>query len=206
MIALLPFLSGAWNVLRAAFAFCAKPPGSWITAAALIAFAIWFAHARGLAEGKAQAEAAQKNAQARATAIESAANTELASALAKLNVKIAANYGEEQSRAIYLTRTIVERIPVDVSPQTDRRYPLPCGLVRLHDAAFLGADPARLAAAGCEADDEPAPATASAFSRNDAEWADYCHEVEAQRDALKAQLLGVYGARDDYRASLAKAH
>lgn len=206
MIALLPFLSGAWKAVRAGLAFCAKPPGSYLAAAALIAFAIWFAHGRGVAEGRAHAEAAEKKAQAHAASIDAAANAELASALSKLNVKIAANYGAEQSRTIYLTRTIVERIPAHVTPEIDRDYPLPCGLVRLHDAAILGADPAAIAAAGCETDDEPAPATASAFSRNDAEWSGYCHEVEAQRDALKAELLGVYKAWDDYRTSLAKAH
>jgi hypothetical protein len=202
MSILLPFLAGAWNVVRGLFSFCTKPPGSWLAAAALIATAVWFAHARGLAQGKADVEAAQK----KALAADTAANAELAAALSGLNVKIAADYGEEQTRAVYLTRTIVERIPVHVSSETDRRYPLPCGLVRMHDAAFLAADPARLSAAGCEADDEPAPATASAFSRNDAEWAGYCHAVEAQRDALKAELLGIYKAWDDYRASLAGAH
>lgn len=206
MIALLPFLSGAWKLLRACIAFCAKPPGSWIAAAALIAIAIWFAHERGVAQGEAEAEAAQKKAQSHEAAIDAAANAALASALSKLNVKIAADYGERQTRAIYLTRTIVERIPDHVTSETDRRYPLPCGLVRMHDAAFLGADPAALAAAGCEADGKPAPATASAFSKNDAEWAGYCHQVEAQRDALKAQLLGVYAAWNDYAASLGKAH
>lgn len=204
MTFLFSFLSGAWAILRALIAFCVKPPGSYLAAAALAASAIWFAHARGFADGKAEAEAAQKKGAAHAVAVNRAANAELQSALAKLNVKIAAHYGEEETRAIYLTRTIVERIPAHVTPETDRRYPLPCGLVRLHDAGILAADPARLAAPGCEADDEPAPATASAFSQNDAEWAGYCHEVEAQRDALKSTLLGVYAAWDAYRASQGK--
>jgi hypothetical protein len=202
MSILLPFVAGAWNIVRGFFAFCTKPPGSYLAAAALIAIAIWFAHGRGIAQGKAEVEAAQK----KALAADSAANAELASALGKLNVKIVADYGEDRTRAVYLTRTIVERIPVYVTEETDRRYPLPCGLVRLHDAAFLAADPATLAATGCKADDAPAPATASAISRNDAEWAGYCHQVEAQRDALKAELQGVYKAWDDYRASLARAH
>ncbi len=203
---LLPLLSGAWKILRACIGFCAKPPGSWLAAAALAAAALWFAHASGVAQGRAEAEAAQKSAQARARAADAAANAELQSALSNLNVRIAAGLDEEQTRAIYLTRTIVERIPVYVSKKTDRRYPLPCGLVRLHDAAFLAADPATLSAAGCEADGQPAPATASAFSQNDAAWAGYCHQVEAQRDALKAELLGVYKEWNAYRAAVAKVH
>ena len=200
---LLPLLSGAWSFLRGCFQFCAKPPGSYLAAAALTAFVIWFAHAQGVAKGRADAQAEQKQEEAHAAAVDAAANAQLTTALSKLNVKIAADYGAEETRAVYLTRTIVERIPDHVTPETDRNYPLPCGLVRLHDSGILAADPAALAATGCEADDEPAPASASAFSRNDAEWAGYCHEVEAQRDALKSELLGVYGAWDIYRASLA---
>ena len=43
-----------------------------------------------------------------------------------------------------VTRTIVEKVPVYVPAPTDARYPLPNGLVRLHDASALGLDPAAL--------------------------------------------------------------
>jgi hypothetical protein len=206
MIALLlPVLSAAWNFAKGAFAFCTKPPGSYLATAAALALALFAAHAIGYARGTEDANAAHKAADARARQAAAAANGELETALAKLNGKIVVDYGAAITRTVYLTKTIVEKVPRYVSPQTDRDFPLPCGLVRVHDAGILGADPAVLAAAGCEADDRPAPATASAFSENDAQWAGYCHAVEAQRDALKAELLGVYRAWDDYRASLGKA-
>ncbi|HUJ04042.1 MAG TPA: hypothetical protein VLW75_10415 [Rhizomicrobium sp.] len=203
---LLPFLSGAWNFGKAALAFCAKPPGSYIACAAALALSLWIADEIGYAHGTAAANAANKAAEARAAQAATQANGELQSAIGKLDTKISVDYAAAVTHTVYLTTTIVEKVPAYVTPQTDRAFPLPCGLVRVHDAGILGADPASLAAAGCEADGEPAPATASAFSQNDAEWAGYCHAVEAQRDALKAELLGVTKAWEDYRASLVKAH
>ena len=40
------------------------------------------------------------------------------------------------TRVVY--RTITERIPVYVTPEIDRAYPVPVGFVRLHDAAAAG--------------------------------------------------------------------
>jgi len=201
---LLPFLPGAWNFAKGACAFCARPPGSYVASAAAIALALWIANALGYAHGTRDADAAHAQADARVQAEMAQAGNALQSTLETLNANTAGDFAAAQSHTIYVTKTIVQRIPVYVSPKTDRAFPLPCGLVRMHDAGILGADPAALAAAGCASDDEPAPAAASAFSENDAEWAGYCHAVEAQRDALKAELLGVYKAWDDYAASLAR--
>ena len=203
---LLPLLSGAWNFAKGAWDFCARPPGSYIACAAALVLALFIAHARGYESGEAAAIAARKAADARAGAEVAQAGSALRSTLAALNAKTASDFAGAEARTVFVTQTIVQRIPIHVSPKTDRDFPLPCGLVRVHDAGLLGADPAALAGAGCEADDEPAPATASAFSENDAEWSGYCHAVEAQRDALKAELLGVYKAWDDYRTSLSRAH
>lgn len=38
-----------------------------------------------------------------------------------------------------VTRTIVEKVPIYVTPEADRRSPVPLGFVRLHDAAASGA-------------------------------------------------------------------
>ena len=37
--------------------------------------------------------------------------------------------------------TTIKKVPVYVTRETDARFPVPCGFVRLHDAAALGADP-----------------------------------------------------------------
>ncbi len=54
--------------------------------------------------------------------------------------------------------TIVKEVPVYVSAETDRRFPLPRGFVRVHDAAATG-EPAGPAA---EPDGEASPIVASA--------------------------------------------
>jgi hypothetical protein len=50
-----------------------------------------------------------------------------------------------------VTRTVVEKIPYYVTPQTDARYLVPLGFVRLHDAA-AGGTPAVPFGAGESAD------------------------------------------------------
>ena len=45
-----------------------------------------------------------------------------------------------ETRVVY--RTITERIPVYVTAEIDRDYPVPVGFVRLHDAATRGSAPA----------------------------------------------------------------
>lgn len=51
-----------------------------------------------------------------------------------------------EDRIRTVTHTLVEKVPVYVTAQTDARFALPWGLVRLHDAAASGAMPT--AAAG----------------------------------------------------------
>lgn len=58
-------------------------------------------------------------------------------------------------------RRLLREIVAHVTPETDARYPLACGLVRLHDAAALGLEPATVAACAGQPDDAAAPARAS---------------------------------------------
>lgn len=50
----------------------------------------------------------------------------------------AATLANADDNTIYLTRTIEKEIPYYVTPQTDARFALPCGFVRVHDAAARG--------------------------------------------------------------------
>lgn len=61
------------------------------------------------------------------------------------------------------TRTIIKEIPAHVSPETDRAFALPVGLLRLHDAAALGVPTAEIPAPAGRADGEAGPVAASAF-------------------------------------------
>jgi hypothetical protein len=60
-----------------------------------------------------------------------------------------------------VTRRLIEKVPVYVTPQTDRAYPLPWGFVRLHDAAVRGDDLSAAAAGPGRPDDAPSDVAAS---------------------------------------------
>lgn len=60
-----------------------------------------------------------------------------------------------------VTRTITEQVPVYVTPEIDRSYPLPLGFVRVLDAATLGVPPSAVSRATGEPDDAPSTVAAS---------------------------------------------
>lgn len=75
------------------------------------------------------------------------------------------------------TRTILKEIPIYVTPEADRRFAVPNGLVRLHDAAALGVDPAALPNPTGEPDDAASEVAASAFGSAVADNYGTCNEV-----------------------------
>lgn len=46
-----------------------------------------------------------------------------------------------QQKIVTVTNTITRKVPQYVTKETDAAFPLPCGFVRLHDAAASGVDP-----------------------------------------------------------------
>jgi hypothetical protein len=72
--------------------------------------------------------------------------------------KVEAEATLQQERIRTVTQTIIREVPVYVSPETDARFPVPVGLVRVHDAAAAG-DP--LPEPSSEPDDAPGNAEAS---------------------------------------------
>lgn len=71
-----------------------------------------------------------------------------------------------ETRAVEIrwrTRATIKEVPVYVTAETDRRFAVPVGLVRLHDAAAAGVDPATLPDPAGRPDDAPSGVAASAF-------------------------------------------
>ncbi len=81
---------------------------------------------------------------------------------ANVTATVGADVERRQVVVRYVTRTLIERVPIYVSPEVDRRYPLPVGLVRLHDAAARGE--ADLPGPAGEPDDAPSDTPASALA------------------------------------------
>lgn len=82
------------------------------------------------------AEAALKAAQAQARAATDVIGRTQQAAIVSEDVGRAVEAAQVETRIVY--RTITERIPVYVTPETDRAVVLPLGFVRLHDAAAAG--------------------------------------------------------------------
>jgi len=85
-----------------------------------------------------------------------------ATAAQAVTATVAADVERRQVVVRYVTRTLIERVPIYVSPEVDRRYPLPVGLVRLHDEAAAGVSPVPGSAG--EPDDAPSDTPASALA------------------------------------------
>ena len=115
-----------------------------------------------------------------------ASQTQLATARADLRkanraqaitASVSSDVERRQVVVRYVTRTLIEKVPVYVSPEVDRRYPLPVGLVRLHDEAAAGHSPVPGGAG--ELDDAPSDIAPSTLGRTVvANYGDYyaCRE------------------------------
>lgn len=80
---------------------------------------------------------------------------------AQVSAQAAQHDAEAQTKIITVTRTIMKEVPVVLTPEVDRRYPLPIGFGRLHDAAALGVDLSGVPDAAGRPDDAPDSVTAS---------------------------------------------
>jgi len=82
---------------------------------------------------------------------------------ASVTAAVGADVERRQVVVRYVTRTLIEKVPIYVSPEVDRRYPLPVGLVRLHDSAARGE--AEVPGSAGEPDDAPSDVAASALAQ-----------------------------------------
>jgi hypothetical protein len=102
--------------------------------------------------------------------------------------KITADVGrkaeDRQVEIRTVTKTLIREVPIYVTAETDRSYPVPVGLVRLHDAAALGL-PAALPDPAGRADDAPSGVAASTLGETVADNYGTCRANAAQLDALE---------------------
>lgn len=96
---------------------------------------------------------------------------------ATITASVSSDVERRQVEVRYVTRTLIEKVPVYVTAEADRRYPLPVGLVRLHDEAAAGHSPVPGGAG--ELDDAPSDIAPSTLGRTlVANYGDYytCRE------------------------------
>lgn len=67
-----------------------------------------------------------------------AANSRLLERTSEVTDRIGQRHAEEAERVRVVYRTLYRSIPDVLTPEVDRAFPVPCGALRLHDAAAAG--------------------------------------------------------------------
>lgn len=134
-------------------------PNPWLIVGALIgAIALsGTAYFKGRADGSGNVRAEWMAAELAAAKASNTENIARMDVSAEVGRSVAAALARMRAE----TATLIGEIKHHVTTETDARYPLPCGLVRLHDAAALGVDMSTIAACAGQPDDAAAPARAS---------------------------------------------
>lgn len=91
-----------------------------------------------------------------------------------------------QIRTVY--RNIIHEVPAHVTPAIDRAFPLPVGLLRVHDSAALGVPTAQVPDPAGRADEAPGDVTASQFGAVVAENYGVCRADQDRQRRLQAWL------------------
>jgi hypothetical protein len=113
------------------------------------------------------------------------------------NTVAAAHDAQVQTDIRWRTRIQIKEVPVYVTAETDRRFPLPVGLVRLHDASALGLDLSAVPDPAGRADGEASAVAASDLGRVVAANYGECRADQARLTELQdwvdaqAKALGV---------------
>lgn len=181
---LLSFLGGAKSFLSAAFTFLTTKPGVYLLIAGLAAGAYWWSGHQGYNRGVAQerSDEALRLADARTKAAAEGARVQ--HALDQGVSSAATKTATATAKAVIRTITITKEIPHYVTVEVDRSFPLPCSLIRVHDAAALGVDPQTLDNPSGLADGAACPVKASDL----AETINENYGLDHQKDA---QILGL---------------
>ncbi|HUO91856.1 MAG TPA: hypothetical protein VMU22_02995, partial [Rhizomicrobium sp.] len=117
-------------------------------------------------------------------AAETAADVQKRQDAVTLNIALANAGAQERVRTV--TRTILERVPIYVSPEADHACVVPNGFVRLFDAAAAGTDPASLPGTAGESDGAASGIALSEVAALSAEHDAQYHATAEQLKALEA--------------------
>jgi hypothetical protein len=82
----------------------------------------------------------------------------------QVNADLDLKYGAADQQIMYVTQTVLKEIPIHVTAETDRKYPVPYGTIRVLDAEVLGVDPNSLALPSGAGDGDTAPVANSVLA------------------------------------------
>ena len=154
-------LGGLQSFLSAAFTFLTTKPGVYLLIAGIAAGAYWYSGHEGYARAKADDAAAYalalSEAQTAAYQKGLALQQKLDNGLQAAGYKAGLAAGKEQAKTVTVTKWIHDH----VTPAIDKSFPIPCSLVRAHDAAAAGIQAEAVNLPGSPADDAACPTQAS---------------------------------------------
>lgn len=188
---------GVSKVFGALLTFFTTKPGCYVGIALLLAVSGWYLNHHGYASGvKAeQQQEALRLAKAKAAAAEEGRKLQRTIDDHLIAAADHAGFlrGQAQAKTITLTKEIPKYVPVEV----DRAFPVPCGFVRLHDAAALGVYPQALDNPSALADDAACPLKASDLAAVIVENYGIDHEKDAKIVGLQDLARSLKAALED---------
>lgn len=172
--------------------------GRQVLLACTTVLAFWWSGQRGWDRRGDWQAAQERAATAHAAKIGKTFVDELSAADTKIKLDLSA--GEMQIDDTFAN--IAKEVPSHVTPEIDRRYPVPCGLIRMWDAGYYRVDPAALASGECASDAARAPVRASALSAEGASlWGDYWR-LKKHDDAVMQMYAHLVDGYEKMRAQL----
>ena len=139
--------------------FARSPLGRWVLAGIAVVALLAGVHHHGVTQGRDRERAAQaaRLDRARKDVVRREAVADAITAV------VARKSEARQAEIRWRTITTIREVPVYVTAETDRRFPVPVGLVRVHDAAARGLSPTEVPDPAGRPDDAPSGIAASAF-------------------------------------------
>lgn len=145
--------------MGAALAFLISPLARYLGIALAVLALLFGVHHHGFNKGLARERAAEAARLERAR--KDVARREAKAV--QITDDVARKSEAHQVEIRWRTITTIREVPKYVTAETDRSYPIPVGLVRVHDAAARGLDPSAVPDPSGLPDDAPSGVTASAL-------------------------------------------
>jgi hypothetical protein len=186
MLAVKAFFSGLFAYVGALLTFLTTRPGVYLLIAGVAGGAYWYSGHEGYKRGVSETIAAAKLAQAKAEVAALDKGKKLQASIDAAMADDAFAAGEADGKAQAKTLTITKEIPVYVTVETDRAFPVPCGVYRVLNAANSSTDPATVDLPPGLSDESACPIAASDIAGLGVAVAGLYHKAEAKVIGLQA--------------------
>jgi len=174
----MPFQAIAWTFAKSAFGFLSKPPGVYIGFALVTALAIWLYGRHEYNLGKADCKAQIVTKIQKQIEYQDRVTTQVVTKYVKVQAADAAH-----------AQTVLEEVPVHVTPQIDIQFAIPCGFGRVFNDAWHGPVPDPATCPDASPSDAEFSALATVEAENAGKYDAIAHRLEALQDWVRQQQV-----------------